>query len=177
MTWKKKDDDEKEETDHQNALWNLELAAEWPEERTLKYSVPGDMLGPLTVRTSGLEEGRSEGHHWVCFISLLIQSFHSLPAGFSIALGSLIFKSFTVISVHSLRDHLHDLIFLTIWKWKDFSRHLTRIFLLYLFFSSLSCKHNHLKGLWLGILIFLSLRDHCDDSANLELRRLSLRVF
>lgn len=130
-----------------------------------------------TNSNSGLEEGRSEGHHWVCFISLLIQSFHSLPAGFSIALGSLIFKSFTVISVHSLRDHLHDLIFLTIWKWKDFSRHLTRIFLLYLFFSSLSCKHNHLKGLWLGILIFLSLRDHCDDSANLEFRRLSLRVF
>lgn len=79
--------------------------------------------------------GRNEGYTWVCFISLLIQSFHSLPDGFSIALGSLIFKSFTVISVHSLRDHLHDLIFLTIWKWKDFSRHLTRIFLLYLFFS------------------------------------------
>lgn len=157
-----------------------ELAADGPEERTWKYSVSTEMLVPLIVteRTSGLEEGRSEGHHWVCFISLLIQSFHSLPAGFSIAWGSLIFKSFTVISVHSLRDHLHDLIFLTIWKWKDFSRRLTRIFLLYLFFfSSLSCKYNHLKGLWLGILIFLSLRDHCDDSANLEFRRLSLRVF
>lgn len=113
-----------------------ELAADGPEERTWKYSVSREMLVPLRVteRTSGLEEGRSEGHHWVCFISLLIQSFHSLPAGFSIALGSLIFKSFTVISVHSLRDHLHDLIFLTIWKWKDFSWHLTGIFLLYLFF-------------------------------------------
>lgn len=32
-------------------------------------------------------------------------------------------------------------------------------------------------GLWLGILILSNLGNHWDDSANLEFRRLSLRVF
>ena len=60
---KKKDYDEKEGTDPQNALWKLELATDRPEERTLKDSVSGGMLVPLTVmeRTSGLEDGEMKG--------------------------------------------------------------------------------------------------------------------
>ena len=60
---KKKDYDEKEGIDPQNALWKLELATDRPEERILKYLVSGEMLVPLTVteRTSGLEEGEMKG--------------------------------------------------------------------------------------------------------------------
>lgn len=131
------------------------------------------MLVPLIGmrRTSSLERG--EMTDVTCLFSSVNTGLLSLLP-FLLLWAVWFFKTFTVISVNSLRDLLHDLIFFTICKWKDFD---IKSEFLFSTFSSMSCKHNHFRGLWLSILILLSLRGHWDDSANLEFRGLSLRVF
>lgn len=72
-----------------------------------------------TERTGGLEERRGEMGDITVSGSISVLTDAGSPSALSVAVGSLLFKSFTV-AVSSLRDHLHDLIFLTIWTWKDF---------------------------------------------------------
>lgn len=83
---------------------------------TGEEKVSGAMLAPLTgtERTGGTEDRRDDGFCCVCF--RLFGNTHSLSLRPLLLLGSLIFTAL----VNSLRGLLHDLIFLTIWTWKDF---------------------------------------------------------